>query len=58
MQFGFRKFIQQRKLTAIEEIKSSLDNGGVVGGVFLDLKKAFDTVNHNVVKVVKVYFFL
>ncbi len=29
-----------------ENIKSSLDQGKVVGAVFLDLKKACDTVNH------------
>jgi len=30
----------------LEDIKSSLDGGGVVGANFLDLRKAFDTVNH------------
>uniref|UniRef100_A0A3B3RJN3 Reverse transcriptase domain-containing protein n=1 Tax=Paramormyrops kingsleyae TaxID=1676925 RepID=A0A3B3RJN3_9TELE len=29
-----------------ENIKRSLDHGNVIGAVFLDLKKAFDTVNH------------
>lgn len=31
-----------------EFIKESLDKGNVVGAVFLDLKKAFDTVNHEI----------
>lgn len=50
MQFGFRKHHATETATCyfIEQIKSSLDNGGVVGAVFLDFKKAFDTVNHNV----------
>lgn len=30
-----------------ENIKSSLDKGHVVGAVFLGLKMAFDTVNHD-----------
>lgn len=31
-----------------ERTKCSLDNGNVVGAVFLDLKKAFDTVSHEI----------
>ena len=32
----------------IADIKSKLDNGEYVIGAYLDLKKAFDTVNHNI----------
>ncbi len=32
----------------IEQIRSKLDKGGVVGVVFLDLQKAFDILNHNI----------
>ncbi|XP_046707928.1 uncharacterized protein LOC124387560 [Silurus meridionalis] len=50
MQFGFRT--QHSTETAncffIENIKHLLDKGGVVGAVFLDLKKAFDTINHKI----------
>lgn len=49
LQFGFKK--KHSTDTAccyfLEDIKTSLDQGGVVGAVFLDLHKAFDTVNHN-----------
>uniref|UniRef100_A0AAR2J957 Reverse transcriptase domain-containing protein n=1 Tax=Pygocentrus nattereri TaxID=42514 RepID=A0AAR2J957_PYGNA len=50
MQFGFRS--NHSTETAIcyflEGVKSKLDKGGVIGAVFLDLKRAFDTVNHKV----------
>ena len=50
-QFGFRKHhsTQQHALTAIiEKIRTNLDNKTFSAAVFVDLEKAFDTVNHNV----------
>lgn len=45
MQFGFCK--QYLKETVVcyftEQVRSKLDTGGVVGAVFFDLQKAYDT---------------
>ena len=44
-QFGFRKqHSTQHAITLVGKITSSLDSGDIIIGVFLDLKKAFDTV--------------
>ena len=49
-QFGFRKkhSTQHAIITLVDRITSSLDSGNLVIGVFLDLKKAFDTVDHQI----------
>ena len=48
-QFGFRQKYSTETANCylLENIKASMDKGNVVGAVFLDLKKAFDTVNHS-----------
>ena len=50
-QFGFKK----KKITTahaviglIENIEKAVDNKMFICGVFVDLQKAFDTVDHNV----------
>ena len=49
-QFGFRKkhSTQHAIITLVDRITSSLDSGDLVIGVFLYLKKAFDTVDHQI----------
>ena len=49
-QFGFRSNYSTNHaiISLTEEIKSYLDSGHLVGGIFLDLKKAFDTINHGI----------
>ena len=49
-QFGFRSnhSTEHTLISLIETIKISLDNDEIVCGVFIDLQKAFDTVNHEI----------
>ena len=50
MQFGFRTghSTDHALISLTETIKSSLDKGRVGCGIFIDLQKAFDTVNHDI----------
>ena len=49
-QFGFRKnhSTTMSLIILIDKILSSLNKGDYVVGIFLDLRKAFDTVNHEI----------
>ena len=49
-QFGFRAghSTNHDLISTIESIKSCIDTGNYVGGIFIDLQKAFDTVNHDI----------
>ncbi len=50
LQFGFRKKYSTNHalLSIIEGIRKTLDSTMFSCGVFIDLEKAFDTVNHNI----------
>ena len=50
LQFGFRKkhSTNHALLSIVEKIRSSLDKKTFSCGVFVDLEKAFDTVNHKI----------
>jgi hypothetical protein len=45
-QNGFRGKSNAAKQTFIEDIQKALDNKLLVMGIFLDLTKAFDVINH------------
>ena len=48
--FGFRKKFSTAHaiITFIENVQSALDNNKFACGIFIDLEKAFDTVDHNI----------
>ena len=50
LQFGFRsKHSTTHALISLtEKIREALDNNKYAFGIFIDLKKAFDTVDHNI----------
>ena len=47
-QYGFRKghFTNHAVITLIERVAKTLDTGKIVVGVYLDIRKAFDAINH------------
>merc|ERR1711913_105015 len=49
-QFGFREghSTTQALVEITDRIKRALDNKDLTCGIFIDLTKAFDTVNHNI----------
>ena len=50
LQFGFRKnhSTTHTLIDIVENIRKSIDEGNYACGVFIDLQKAFDTVNHDI----------
>ena len=50
LQFGFREnhCIDHALISITEDIRSTLDNKRYGCGIFIDLQKAFDTVNHEI----------
>ena len=49
-QIGFRKahFTTDALINIVERVRASLDKGEFTCGVIVDLQKAFDTVDHEV----------
>ena len=49
-QFGFREnhSTLQALIETVDNIKLDIDSGNLVCGIFADLSKAFDTVDHSI----------
>ena len=49
-QFGFRKkhSTEHALIEIVDQIRLSIDNNQLTCGIFIDLSKAFDTVNHDI----------
>ena len=50
LQFGFRQqySISHALINIIENVRKALDDGDIGSRVFVDLQKAFDTVDHQI----------
>ena len=50
LQFGFRQQYStfHALISLTEDIRKNLDNGNLGCGIFVDLQKAFDTVEHDI----------
>ena len=48
IEFHEKHSTQQAIISIVEKITESGDTGDIVIGVFLDLKRAFDTVSHDI----------
>ncbi len=57
-QYGFRKnmSVSYALIQLLENITDAIDKGEYTVGIFVDLKKAFDTINHNIL-IQKNHFF-
>jgi hypothetical protein len=43
-----KSFTEEASYTLIHEILTEYNNKQIVGGIFRDLRKTFDVVNHNI----------